>query len=243
MSEPNQCVRCRLRGGQSNLILAALISLLALAISACQTHEEKARAKLEAMGVEYSEAAFLQKVQEGDNTAVQLFLAAGMQQNKPALQEALMRAIWGNHAETVGEIIAHGADVNAHGPWRGNTALIDAADGGNAVIASELIAHGADVNAKQNEGRTALMYAAQMRSPEIVHELIAHGADVNAKENDGGTALTQAVWSGNEETVHELIAHGADVNVKYSDETPLLRAKQMGLAEVVRELQRGGAKE
>jgi len=142
MNGPNQWFRCHRRGGQLNLFLAALICLLAVTTWACQTHEQKARAKLEAMGVEYSEAGFLQKVEEGDNTAVRLFLTAGMQQNKPAMLQALMRAIARRNAETMSELIASGADVNANAEgWGGGTALTLAVGRGDTGIARELIAH------------------------------------------------------------------------------------------------------
>ncbi|MGB8412676.1 MAG: ankyrin repeat domain-containing protein [Candidatus Binatus sp.] len=180
-----------------------------MATSACQTHEQKARAKLEAMGVAYSERGFLQKVQEGDNTAIQLFLAAGMQQNKPALQRALFLAVPHGKAGVARELIASGADVNANSGHVFRTLLMNAITNGNTEVARELITSGADVNAKAFGGETALLVAVGVRNAVIVHELIAHGADVNAKDNDGMTALRLAKQLGVAEVVRELQRAGA----------------------------------
>lgn len=87
-------------------------------------------------------------------------------------------------------IIAHGADVNAHGRF-GYTALYEA----NLDEATVLLEDGADVNAQDDTGQTPLHYAARYGEKEKVAFLLNHGANPNALTHDGSTPLAEALYA------------------------------------------------
>ena len=68
------------------IILTALLLLL----SGCQKTPEQARKELSELGIEYSQAAFLSRVANGDAVVVELFLTAGM---SPDVGNALFQAV------------------------------------------------------------------------------------------------------------------------------------------------------
>jgi ankyrin repeat protein len=140
--------------------------------------------------------------------------------------------------ETVKQLIANGADVNAKGGVTGGTPLLIAVTLGHKEIAEQLIANGADVNAKDPRGTTPLHGAALRGHKEIAELLIAKGVDVNAKNEQGWTALHWAAHYGREEIAELLIAKGVDVNAKKDGgETPLdtaIRRKKPEVADLLR---------
>ena len=85
------------------------------------------------------------------------------------------------------KLLAHGADVNAKSPSRGDTPLHQAAKSGHYLrhqagerghytLARRLIAAGADVNATNKKGHTPIWYAKDEDCTEIVELLRKHGA-------------------------------------------------------------------
>ena len=93
--------------------------------------------------------------------------------------------------DTVAELLAKGADVNAINTK--GTALTVAACFGKEDVVSMLLAKGADVNARDDEGHTALMIAIFQGFNSIAGQLLAvSGIDVNARDNAGYTALKHA---------------------------------------------------
>ena len=92
----------------------------------------------------------------------------------------MLAASWG-HPETVGALLAKGANVNEQ-DQEGRTALMlaafnDRADDNNRVAVVELLlGRQADVNLQDNKGKTALMVAQEKDRPEIVQLLRKAGA-------------------------------------------------------------------
>ncbi|OHB65020.1 MAG: hypothetical protein A2Y76_09445 [Planctomycetes bacterium RBG_13_60_9] len=79
-------------------------------------------------------------------------------------------------AQTVKELLAHGATVDAKHPGKGSTPLYGAVARGRYRTAEVLIAAGANVNAKENEGKTLLALAKEGGRTRIAELLRQHGA-------------------------------------------------------------------
>ena len=132
----------------------------------------------------------------------------------PQAEGALRKAAQDGDLQTVKDLLAKGADVNAKDD-KGKTALLWTAPArDNPEMVKLLIAKGADVNAKDNEGETALMIAASQSNPGILTELLAAGAEVNAQNNVGGTALMAAAFRANVEEIKILLAKNADLKIQ-----------------------------
>ena len=159
--------------GSVSLIL--IIPLLLL--SACSTAQERARKKLEARGIQFTEQAFFDSASKGDGDAVKLFLAAGMNPNalnsdgKPALVVATLA---GNET-MVDQLLDGSADVNTK-TKDGQTPLMGAAVNGNTRIVNILLSRGADMNVKDSHEFTALMYADGANKSEARAALVKAGA-------------------------------------------------------------------
>ncbi|MGH9753722.1 MAG: ankyrin repeat domain-containing protein [Blastocatellia bacterium] len=126
------------------------------------------------------------------------------------------------------------------------TPLMYAAHAGNTWIVKLLLAKGADVNARNNVNGAALMLAAQMGDPATVKLLLEKGADARLRNGYGYTALMYAAASerNDPELIKTLIACGAEIDVKAKDgETALKLAGRKGRTEIVRLLEKAGAKE
>jgi ankyrin repeat protein len=129
-------------------------------------------------------------------------------------EAALRKAAQDGDIQTVKDLIAKGANVNAKDET-GKTALLWVAPArDNPEMVKLLIAKGADVNATDNEGVTALMIAASQSNPGILAELIEAGAEINAQNNSGGTALMAAAFRANLDEIKILLAKDADVKLK-----------------------------
>jgi ankyrin repeat protein len=132
----------------------------------------------------------------------------------PATDAALRKAAQDGEMQTVKDLLAKGANVNAKDE-KGRTALLSIAPArDNPEMAKLLIEKGAEVNAKDNEGETALMIAASQSNPGILEALIEAGAEVDATNKAGGTALMAAAFRANIEEIKILLAKGADRKLK-----------------------------
>lgn len=115
---------------------------------------------------------------------------------------ALMAAV--RSPEILPQLLAAGADPNAHNDWH-KTALMTAAQTDQFASAQLLLAAGADVRratihwqsdgagGPDNEegataGRTALMYAAAGANAPLLRLLLDHGATITARDDKGRTA-------------------------------------------------------
>lgn len=160
-------------------------------------------------------------------------------------QTALMWAVAQRHADIVGVLLAHGADVNARsrfsrvvvnranpndiyhavvGPVSlgGSTPLLFAARAGEVASARLLLRAGANANDLLADGTSALTVAAHSDQLAMVRLLLESGANPNII-GSGYTALHAAVLRGNLEMVRALVARGANIETRLRHGTPTLR--------------------
>jgi ankyrin repeat protein len=157
----------------------------------------------------------------------------------------LINAAYQGQRDAVTLLLDNKASIEAKSTTR--NALIAAACAGQIDAARTLVDRGADVNGR-TPSQTALGCAAQRGDVEFIRLLLDRGADVNATAANGLSPLHLAV-----ENIREmdkavasallLINRGANVNTtrpEYVD-TPLSRAVDRGLLDVVRALLEKGA--
>jgi uncharacterized protein len=235
--------------------ISAAVGLLAAALVAAMyfsrmtpTTREQARFKIGQLGVSYDTRTFIDRVQDNDESAVALFLTAGMNADSRDQNgdTALMLATRQGNLKIAKALVEKGADVApalrvaaqtkdtdminfllSRNPSKKaiGEALSGAAGTGSTSLVQTLIDHGADVNA--DWGGTPLMEAAYYDHLETVQLLLSHGANVNAATKRGETALHYAVRGAEHsiEIVRTLLAKGADVNTRDAEgETPLMQA-------------------
>jgi serine/threonine protein kinase len=169
-----------------------------------------ARAKLAEKSIPYTDAAFTRAVEDGDTSAVELFLAAGMNPDAKDSQgrTALINAASKGSNNISEKLLNKGADVNAKDAV-GSTALMRAAEGGHRETTQVLLERGADVNMTDNDGTTALIYAAAQGRTEIVRMLLRKGARLDARDAHGRDALAWAEKNDHTEAAELLRKAGA----------------------------------
>lgn len=182
----------------------------------------------------------------------------------------LHNATFNGNLETVKELIAGGADVNAMvvrqksfiekinsffeqkccddrncsiSKMVGITPLHNASSRGNVAAIKELLDNGAKIDVKEEEGTTPLKNAVVSNSLEAVKILLSRGANVTVRDNVRQmTPLHYASAKGFLNIVKELLINGAFINAKATqDLTPLHVAVINGHLEIVRELVENGA--
>lgn len=153
----------------------------------------------------------------------------------------LLRAAQPGHTEIVRLLLDQGVEVDAACTGKGGmTPLMAAAGGGHVAVVELLLNQRADINARDEIGRTPLMYA---RGSPMIRLLVFRGADVNAQTRQGQTVLLDVVAFGSKEDVQFLVDHGANVHASLTwGHTILMTAKQRGDPDILRSLQRAGAK-
>ncbi len=125
----------------------------------------------------YQPASLTEAVIFGNRTAVENYLAVGVDPNEPEPDGTtpLMRAVHGQMPELAELLIAAGADVKKAN-FYGVTPLYIAARAGDLAATRLLLAAGADANAAlPSSGETVLMTAADTGNPEVVRELLTGG--------------------------------------------------------------------
>jgi ankyrin repeat protein len=184
--------------------------------------------------------------QIGDIQVVKLFLERGADPNNrnriggpPSISAKRSEEL----NKTGGRVMAPflGIPENTEG-----TPLMYAAYAAHTEVVKLLLAKGADVNARNNINGTALMLAAQKGNPVTVKLLLEKGADAQFRNDYGYTALMYAAAAevNNPELIKTLLSRGAEINVKAKDgETALKLAGRKGKTEIVRLLEKAGAKE
>ncbi|HEX4817747.1 MAG TPA: ankyrin repeat domain-containing protein [Nonomuraea sp.] len=126
-------------------------------------------------------------------------------------EEQLYRAALNGETDTVGKLLAGGADPNR--PSEGEDEglpLCAAAAWDRHETAQALLAAGADVDGRESGGWTALHWAAANGQAATARLLIEAGADIEATNDDGDTALTLAARRGALGVAQELLEAGAD---------------------------------
>jgi ankyrin repeat protein len=165
--------------------------------------------------IEYSPAGLFRAIHLGNDSAVRLFLGAGINPelaNPSGWTPLIVSASVGN-LNAAAALIGAGAAVDARDP-QGYTPLHWAAFRGFPKVTELLADKGADVNAKSSLGLTPLLQAALGGHAAVVGVLLAKGASVNEADNDGMTPLHNAVTDGHLEVIKMLVAAGADRHAK-----------------------------
>src|SRR5262245_31547610 len=128
---------------------------------------------------QYQPATLAEAVAFRDRTAIENFLALGVDPNEPEPDGTtpLMRAVHGRMPTTAQLLIDAGADVRKANSY-GVTALYVAARAGDDVATRMLLAAGADANAAlPASGETVLMTAAKAGNADVVRALLTGGKD------------------------------------------------------------------
>jgi ankyrin repeat protein/ketosteroid isomerase-like protein len=142
-------------------------------------------------------------------TALLPLLLCGAAPENPATVFAAIRA---DHLDTLRDLRAKGANINAPGD-RSTPPLAYAAAAGSIEAMRMLLAAGADVNARTAFGATALHWATHDTAK--MQLLVSHGADVNAVTRNKRTPLILAAFNNpSPEAVALLLEKGADLNAK-----------------------------
>jgi len=128
---------------------------------------------------QYQPATLAEAVASRDRTAIENFLALGVDPNEPEPDATtpLMRAVYGRMPSTAQLLIDAGADVRKANSY-GVTALYIAARAGDDVATRMLLAAGADANAAlPASGETVLMTAAKAGNADVVRALLTGGKE------------------------------------------------------------------
>jgi ankyrin repeat protein len=174
----------------------------------------------------------------GNRTAVENFLALGVDPNEPEADGTtpLMRAVGGERPDLAQLLVDANADVNKAN-YYGVTALYLAAREGDPVLTRMLLAAGANANVTLPAGETVLMTAAKAGNPEVVSALLTGGADdVSLAEiGEARAAARIAEAAGYASQTNPAIATNyADVNARerWYGRTALMLAAAEGHADV-----------
>ncbi|MEG3791500.1 ankyrin repeat domain-containing protein [Lysobacter sp. CCNWLW3] len=129
---------------------------------------------------------------------------------------ALIDAVRAGRLDTLRELVARGADIDAAVPGDG-TALIQAARRRDPALVAELLRLGAQVDRSvRGDGNALIAAAAQRDNLAVLRRLVEAGADVDAVVEDDETPLINAARSGDLAAVAYLVERGADVNLGVS---------------------------
>lgn len=172
--------------------------------------ELAARERLAERNIAFSEESFGRVVEDGDTSAVDLFLAAGMSPDAKdaAGRTALIRAASRGSNHISRKLLMGGADPNARDA-SGATALMEAAERDHRETTEVLLAGRADVNLRDNEGRTALLRAAAQGHSHVVRMLLERGARTDFRDRQGRNALAWAERNDRSDVVELLRKAGA----------------------------------
>ena len=197
---------------------------------------------------QYQPATLAEAVVVRNTTAIENFLALGVDPNEPEPDGTtpLMRAVHGQMPETAQLLIDAGADVKKANSY-GVTALYIAARAGDSVATRMLLAAGADANAAlPASGETVLMTAAKAGNADVVRALLTGGVDgvSLASLGEARAAARISEGAGYATPVNPAIdSNDADVNARdrLYGRTALIIAAVEGHLEIVRMLVEAGS--
>lgn len=159
-----------------------------------------------------------------------------------------MEATHGNHVETVKALIEAGADINIQDDRQDNPFLYAGAEGFVEIL-KLVIDAGPNTKVYNRYGGIPLIPAGEHGHLEVASELLTRtDVDVNHVNDLGWTALMEAIVLNDggkrqQEMVQLLIDYGADVNLAdFEGKTPLYRARERDYEEIVRILEKAGAR-
>jgi ankyrin repeat protein len=168
---------------------------------------------------QYQPATLAEAVAVRNGTAIENFLALGVDPNEPEPDGTtpLMRAVHGQMPNTARLLIDAGADVRKANSY-GVTALYIAARAGDSVATRMLLAAGADANAAlPASGETVLLTAAKAGNADVVRALLTGGYDNVSLEELGAARAAERVAEGagySPPPSPALNANYADVNAR-----------------------------
>jgi ankyrin repeat protein len=197
---------------------------------------------------QYQPATLAEAVVFRNRTAIENFLALGVDPNEPEPDGTtpLMRAVHGQMPNTAQLLIDAGADVRKANSY-GVTALYIAARAGDSVATRMLLAAGADANAAlPASGETVLMTAAKSGNADVVRALLTGGNDSVSLEalGEARAAARVAEGAGYSAPANPAIdVNDADVNARERlyGRTALMIAAAEGHLDAVRLLIEAGS--
>jgi len=186
----------------------------------------------------------------GNAAEIKALIAKG---EKPDVRDRYARtplhvAAYGGHHEAMRALVAAGANPNALERDRYDIVTIAsvADDASTLKVALELGCSAKNVTSRYDG--TALIAAAHLGHAEIVRTLIKAGAPLDHVNNLGWTALIESIVLGDggrrhTETLKILVEAGASLSLAdRNSETPLALARRRGYGEMVKLLERAGAR-
>ena len=195
----------------------------------------------------YQPATLTEAVLLANRTAVENFLALGVDPNEPEADGTtpLMRAVHGRLPDIAQLLIDASADVHKAN-FYGVTSLYIAARAGDPVATRLLLAAGADANTSLSAGETVLMTAANAGNADVVRALLTGGDEsVSLLElAEERAAALVAETAGYALAINPSIATNyADVNARerWYGRTALMVAAAEGHREVVQLLIEAGS--
>jgi cytohesin len=196
-------------------------------------------------GYQFDGKSFQRSVAANDVSAVDGFLAAGIDPNVKDEETGGTALIWAaanDQADIVKVLLRGGANVNAK-DMGGYTPLLRALEKKNDAVAEMLLAQpNLDVNAQSVSGMTALKWYVWSGHERNVQNLLERGANPNLSDADGDTPLHGAAQRGNVKLLNMLLEAGANPNAKNKvGGTPLMWAAVSGQEEAVGVLIERGA--
>ncbi len=220
--------------------------LIAVACSAPASHAQVAPSPAEKASYRGLHAA----AARGDAAEIKALIAKS---EKPDVLDRYTRtslhiAAYGGHHEAMRALVAAGANPNALERDRYDIVTIAAVanDVATLKIALELGCSAKNITSRYDG--TALIAAAHLGHAEVVRTLIKAGAPLDHVNNLGWTALIESIvlgdgGSGHTETLKALVEAGANVNLAdRNGQTPLTLARRRGYGEMVKLLERAGAR-
>ena len=177
----------------------------------------------------------------------------------------LIRCAHTGDSLAVRSLIAHGANIDAAEPERGQTALMRAVANQHPDVTQALLEAGADLNVRtitvqqlrgtgersttspqgatyfNAGGFTALLFAARHGDAHSTRWLLDAGADVNDAGADGNSALALAAMSGHERLAQYLLERGADPDTAGAGYTALHAAVLRAQPDLLKSLLERGA--
>lgn len=207
----------------------------------------QARSDLDAVGISYSEANFIDEACAGNRAAVVLFLKTGMSPLTRGKDDVTALHCAARHGQDklVRLLLNRGAEADARSK-DGRSPLHEASSKGSVEVVRILLDAGAGMDVANQHGDTPLMLASQRKS-DVIALLVERGANLKVRNKSGDTPLLRVVsqyGSSKEavELVDLMLRSGAEINAATNDgRTVLVAAIGGGNRAVVEKLIAAGA--
>ena len=176
--------------------------------------QRQARADLQEMGYELTNADFFTAVYTGEAVAVEFFLLAGARMDLPddTKQMPLHVASIHGYDDIVEIMLSHDADPDVRSGIAEQTPLQLASLHGSVEAATHLLEAGANPNGQNDEGDTPIQVAALSGHEGLVQLLLSYGAEPDVPNETGHTALHAAAMAGERSIYRLLLESGANPN-------------------------------